>query len=156
MNVFRVCRNRHAGTAFSGEGARLYGARWNPAGVPLVYTSLSLSLAMVELFVHLDAAEQPDDLVTLNAELPVARKSAERIDVSGLPKDWRRVNHPALRKVGAEWALSARSLTLLVPSAVVDGEWNVLVNPAHPDAKLISISKPRPLRLDARMFRNRG
>lgn len=121
----------------------------------MVYTSLSLSLAMVELFVHLDAADQPEDLVTIAAELPVAQESAERIDVSGLPKDWRRVNHPTLQRLGAEWVQSARSLALLVPSAVVDGEWNVLVNPAHPGAKLIAISKPRPLHLDARMFKSR-
>ena len=153
MRVWRICRAAHAGSAFSGEGARLFAARWNPVGAPMVYTSLSLSLAAMEVFVHLDLEEQPEDLVSLAAELPVGESDAERVEMKRLPKDWRRVGHPALRLLGAEWVAAGRSLVLLVPSAVVDGEWNALVNPGHPDAKGIRMEAPRAFRFDARMFR---
>ena len=153
MRVWRLVRERYARTAFSGEGARLYAARWNPAGVPMVYTSTSLSLAVIEIFVHLDPDEQPEDLVSIAAELPVSEADAERVNVKKLPRDWRRVNHPALQKLGAEWAATTRSLVLLVPSAAVDGEWNALVNPRHPDARKIRMEAPKPFQFDARMFR---
>jgi RES domain-containing protein len=153
MRVWRICKGRHVATGFSGEGARRFGARWNPAGIPMVYTSLSLSLAVVETFVHLDIAVEPDDLMSISAELPVDETKAERVAIEVLPPDWRTVNHLALRAIGAEWARARRSLALLVPSVVVDGEWNALVNPEHPDARKIKALEAKPFRFDVRMFR---
>jgi RES domain-containing protein len=155
MKVWRISKLRHAATAFSGEGARLVAGRWNPAGVPMVYTSSSLSLAVVEVFVHLDAAASPD-FVSIAAELPVDKEEMEDQQAAmpaRLPGDWRRIGHPLLRQIGADWIASGRSLALPVPSAVVDGEWNVLINPAHPDAAGITLDAPKPFEFDARMFR---
>jgi RES domain-containing protein len=153
LKVWRICKQRHAATAFSGEGARLFAARWNPAGVPMVYTASSLSLAVVETFVNLDASEDHGTLVSIEATLPLNEADAERVAVRKLPADWRRVNHPHLQALGAEWARSNRSLILLVPSAAVEGEWNALVNPAHPDAAKIRLEKAKPFRFDPRMFK---
>jgi RES domain-containing protein len=153
MRVWRICRERHVATAFSGDGARWFGARWNAAGVPVVYTSLSLSLAVVEMFVHLNVAVEPEDLVSIEAELPGDVLDAERVAIKDLPVDWRLVDHPALRAIGAEWVRSRRSLALLVPSVAVDGEWNALVNPEHPEARKIRVVETKPFRFDARMFR---
>ncbi len=153
MRVWRICPERHVATVFSGEGARRFGARWNPAGVPMVYTSLSLSLAVVEIFVHLDIAVEPDDLWAVTAELPIKEADADRIDIDGLPMDWRALNNSALRTIGADWASSRRSLALLVPSVAVEGEWNALVNPEHPDAQKIKVLDAKPFRLDSRMFK---
>lgn len=153
MLVWRICRERYAADPFSGEGARRYAARWNPAGVPMVYTSLSLSLACIEVFVHLTPDELPEDLVSISAELPVEQSRAHRVELSELPPDWRRLNHPELQALGAAWARSRRSLELLVPSASVDGEWNALLNPAHPEIGQIRIVETRPFRFDSRMFR---
>jgi RES domain-containing protein len=119
----------------------------------MVYTSLSLSLAAIEVFVHLDPAEQPGDLVSLVAELPVVEQEAERVEVASLPRDWRKIGHPALQRIGQQWVRAGRSLALLVPSAATDGEWNVLVNPMHADAGSIRLEAPRPFRFDERMFR---
>ncbi len=152
MRVWRMCKKQFASAAFSGEGTRLFSGRWNPAGVPMVYTSLSLSLAAMEVFVHLEPMTAPHDLVSVEAELPVSEVAAERIEVKWLPKDWRRVDHPVLQRMGAEWVRSGRSLVLLVPSAAVEGEWNALVNAAHPDAAAVRIEAARPFRFDARMF----
>jgi RES domain-containing protein len=119
----------------------------------MVYTSLSLSLAVVEIFVHLEIAAEPDDLWAVTAEVPSVESTANRVRIADLPADWRAVNHPALRTIGADWASSRKSLTLLVPSVAVEGEWNALVNPEHPDAKKIKILDAKPFRLDSRMFK---
>jgi RES domain-containing protein len=155
MKVWRISKRRHAATAFSGEGARIAAGRWNPAGVPMVYTSSSLSLALVEVFVHLDAHEAPD-FVSIAADLPVDEESLENGKQSLrslLPAAWRQIGHPLLRQLGADWIASGRSLAMFVPSAVVDGEWNILINPVHPDAARIRLSQPKPFHFDTRMFK---
>ena len=70
MRIWRICRARFADEAFSGQGARRFGGRWNSPGVPMVYSSSSLALAAMELFVHLEPNQQPDDLVSIAALLP--------------------------------------------------------------------------------------
>ena len=79
MRVWRICRARFAAEAFSGSGARRFGGRWNSPGVPMVYASSSLALAAIELFVHLEPAQQPDDLVAIAASLPKG-EPAQRLD----------------------------------------------------------------------------
>lgn len=155
MKVWRICRARYAASAFSGAGAKLYAARWNPPDVPMVYAATSLALAAVEVFVNLEPLDAPDDLVAIEAELPLLESQCERLEVPVLPRDWKRVNHPVLRRLGADWISSLRSLALIVPSAAVDGDWNVLINPLHPDARKIRAEKPRPFRFDERMFRKK-
>src|SRR6476659_3221266 len=89
--VWRITSTRHAGRAFDGEGARLYGGRWNRPGVPVVYCSATLSLAALEYFVHLEPGLAPS-LVTLAAEIP-ASLAVEIWDIESLPADWR--SYPA-------------------------------------------------------------
>jgi RES domain-containing protein len=150
--LFRICKARYAKSAFSGEGARLYSGRWNHAGIPMVYTSTSLALAALELFVHLDPSQAPDDLVSIAATLPANIKT-ETVDLTALPADWRRIDHSAPRDLGTQWAKSKRSLAFRVPSAVIADEWNVLLNPAHAAFARITVSDPRSFRYDHRMFR---
>ncbi len=152
MQVWRICRALHAATAFSGEGARRFSGRWHPVGVPVVYTSMSLSLAALETFVHLDPLVAPNDLVSLAATLPFEEAACERIPTEKLARDWRRMGNPKLRELGAAWVRSRRSLALLVPSAVVDGEWNALLNPMHPEMPHVSLGSPKPFHFDMRMF----
>jgi RES domain-containing protein len=122
----------------------------------MVYTSTSLALAALELFVHLDPSQAPDDLVSIAATLPPNIKT-ETVDLTtlppALPVDWRRIDHPAPRDLGTAWAKSKRTLALRVPSAVIADEWNVLLNPAHAAFARITVSDPRPFRYDHRMFR---
>ncbi len=131
MEVFRLCKERHA--ALDGEGARLYGGRWNLAGTPLVYTSATLSLAVLEFFVNLDPSLAPDDLVALGIDVPDSLRRRV-VAASGLPRNWRRTPAPeALARLGTLWAESRESAVLQVPSAVVPAESNFLLNPAHRD-----------------------
>jgi RES domain-containing protein len=143
LKVWRLTRKRFADRAFDGEGARLYGGRWNHKGVAVVYCAATLSLAALELFVHLEASEAPDDLVTLVAE-----------DASILPSDWRSYPGPSfLKDLGSTWVRSGRTAVLAVPSVVIPRERNYLLNPAHPDFAKILLREPEPFSFDSRMWK---
>ena len=152
MKVFRICRERFAQDAFTGEGARRFGGRWNTRGVPMVYCSSSLALAAIELFVHLEPNLQPDDLVSIAATLP-AGEPAQQLTPEALPPEWRADDFEPLRNLGDAWIREKTSLALQVPSAPLHSEWNILVNPLHPTIAQIKIHPPRPFHFDARMFR---
>jgi RES domain-containing protein len=152
MLVWRICKAKYAATSFSGEGARPYAGRWNPAGVAMVYTSTSMALACLEFFVHLDPSVAPNDLVSTSATIP-SGLAIEGVRIADLPTDWQATEHPALQILGADWIASQRSLALEVPSVVVEGEWNVLLNPAHPDFDRITLNEPKPWSFDQRMFK---
>jgi RES domain-containing protein len=152
MRVWRICREKYAASAFSGEGARLFAGRWNPRGVAMVYCSTSLALAALELFVHLDPSVAPEDLVATAAEVPGDLESIPRRNIGDLPAGWRATENLALREMGTAWVESGESMALLVPSAIIDEGWNVLLNPAHADFALIRTEPPKPFHFDARMF----
>lgn len=151
--VFRLVKAKHAAHAFDGEGARRFGGRFNPPGVAVVYTAAHLSLAVLELFVHLDPGDAPEDLVSIAARLPPSLGIA-RLEVSDLPADWRSYPAPErLRELGAEWVRAGRTAALTVPSAVVPREENILLNPAHPDFGMIEIGEPEAFSFDPRMWK---
>lgn len=151
MRTWRICRAIYAAEAFSGEGARRFGGRWNSRGVPMVYASTSLALAAIELFVHLEPNQEPDDLVSISATLP-AGEPARRIEPDQLPDDWKSEPGP-LRAIGDQWIRERSTLAIEVPSAALSQEWNVLLNPLHPAVAELKIDVPKPFRFDARMFR---
>lgn len=151
MALWRICRAARGTGAFDGEGARRYPGRWNQKDVAIVYCASSLSLAVLEYFVHVDVDDLPDDLVSIRAELP-DDVHAERVDVSRLPKDWRLAPGPALlQDIGTEWATSMRTVALLVPSAIIPFEHNILVNPRHADMAKLVRGAPEPFVFDPRM-----
>jgi len=151
MRLWRICRQVHAADAFSGDGARLYGGRWNSAGVRVVYTSTSLALAAVETFVNLEPNLRPDDLVSIECVVSDEIKT-QAVAVDSLPRIWNKADE-SLRGVGDTWVRAGKTLALYVPSAAIRGEWNVLINPAHPQFKKIEIREPKPFEFDLRMFR---
>jgi RES domain-containing protein len=152
--VWRITTARRARTAFSGEGARLYGGRWNPKGVPLVYTAESRALAMLEMLVQDEPLRAR--YVIIPATIPDGTV-VERVDVAKLPSDWRTPRRTEdLRAIGAEWAASKRTVVLAAPSAVLPEETNYLLNVRHPDFRRIRVGKPRVLVIDTRLLRRRG
>jgi RES domain-containing protein len=152
MRIWRLCRAPHAAEAFGGEGARRFGGRWNSRGVPMVYASTSLALAAIELFVHLEPGQAPDDLVCISASLPKG-EPARTLQFSDLPPAWWTDSAAAaIRHLGDAWMSGRSSLALLVPSVPIRAEWNVLVNPLHPRMKELQIDPPCPFIFDARMF----
>lgn len=149
---WRICRRLYAAEGATGEGARLYGGRWNSRGVRVVYASTSLALAAVETFVNLEPNLRPADLVSIEGEIPTSVK-IERLDASALPAGWRETRDETLRRFGDVWIRAGRTAALLVPSAAIRGEWNLLLNPRHADFGQIRFLDPQPFEFDLRMFR---
>src|SRR6476469_1127769 len=132
MRVWRVARRVYS--ALDGEGARRAGGRWNSPGMPVVYTSSTLSLSVLELLVHTDPDLIPKDLRAFEIDCP-GSLTIETLDPTTLPSNWRQMpNHPACRALGDAWLKQRRHALLAVPSALVPEELNYLINPAHPDA----------------------
>ena len=151
MQFWRICRRRYATEAASGEGARRFGGRWNSRGVRVVYASTSLSLAAVETFVNMEPNLRPADLVSIEGAIPDAIQTVT-LDVKALPARWYETRDESLHRFGDEWIRDGRSATLLVPSAAIRGEWNVLLNPAHAEFSKIEFRDPKPFEFDVRMF----
>ena len=148
--AWRIAKQKHAKLAFTGEGARLFGGRWNNPGTSIVYTAQSQALAVLEMLVHLDSPELPGKYVLL--EVGIDDSLIEHIDPSRLPKNWRAYPSPArARAIGDEWIVKATSAVLGVPSAIVPTENNFLLNPRHKDFPRLRIGKPMPFRFDSRL-----
>ena len=151
LTVWRMVTARFARSAFSGAGARLYGGRWNRKGVPLVYTSETQSLAVLELLVQDEPLRAR--YVMIEARIPKGMK-IDRIKVEDLPSDWRDMAaREKLRAIGSEWAGKRSAAVLAVPSAVIPSETNYLLNPLHPDFKRIRTGKPERFETDRRLIR---
>lgn len=150
--VWRITRAPYAD--LTGEGAQRYGGRWNPVGVPMVYTSTTVGLAMLETLVHTDSDLLPDDLVLM--EIAVAGLSIEEPAATSLPRGWRSETAGAgPQRFGAAWARQARSALLVLPSSVLPPgapDRNALLNPAHPAAAGAEVRSVTPFVLDGRLL----
>jgi RES domain-containing protein len=149
--AYRIFKTKFAKSWFDGEGAFLYGGRWNSRGTRILYTSDSLSLAALEILVNLNSAE-------LLSSYSYAKVEFEEKDVLPveeivkLPKNWSSSPPPsAVQRIGDEWAVSMQSLVLRVPTSVVPGEFNFLLNVGHPNFSTIRRSKPQLFRFDDRL-----
>src|SRR5215218_8031319 len=152
---WRIVKSRHTGTAFDGEGARLYGGRWNSPGTPMVYTSSTISLAVLEILVHLQEASLLSSYSLISADFDDAL--VERLDHSMLPDGWRTYPAPSdLQRIGDEWVRSQRSVALEVPSVIVESESNYLLNPAHPDFSSVVIGEPELFTFDEHLLAGPG
>jgi RES domain-containing protein len=150
VTVWRLCAAKYGRTAFTGDGARLYGGRWSLSGTALVYAAESRALTVVEVLANVDDVETLFDVawVLIPADVPV--ELIER--PSRLPDNWRDFPHPLeTQTLGMEWVRTKRSAVLRVPSAVVPGEWNYLLNPAHEHFKRIEIGPPESFAFDPRI-----
>jgi len=155
MLVYRIATSKHI-KDLSGEGARLHGGRWNHRGTAIIYTSESRSLATVELLVHVSLSYAPTDLKMATIEVP-DEPAPEVVEVAALPPNWRGFPAPPeLADLGTSWARSGRSVLLRVPSAVVEHEKNILINPAHPDIARVALTKVEDFLLDRRLAGTKG
>ena len=119
----------------------------------MVYTSMTLSLAALEYFVHLEPPGAPDDLVAVPAEIPDG-VSRVWVDPSELPRKWRRYPAPeTLADLGTRWARTGGTAVLIVPSAIIPAESNYLINPRHPDFSRIRVGQAERFSFDPRMWK---
>ncbi|MCL1060781.1 RES family NAD+ phosphorylase [Shewanella benthica] len=131
ITIYRIVKKKWAGNAFDGEGARLYGGRWNSRGQSCVYLAGSESLAILEILVHLDNARQITHYALFSVELD--EKDIMLLDHDSLPHNWQEDPAPAdTADLGDEWLSSQSSLALCVPSSIVTRERNFLLNVDHP------------------------
>lgn len=150
MRVWRITRRKY--TALDGEGARLNGGRWNREGVAVVYTSATLSLAALEYLVHVDVEDVPDDLVALEIEVPDDAPAAA-VSLDELGADWNTADeHPDCLEAGDARIGRGEALSLRVPSAVIPWEFNVLLNPRHPEAARMEVVSTRDFSFDRRLI----
>jgi RES domain-containing protein len=148
---FRIVKSRYAQSAFDGEGARIYGGRWNSPGLRMVYTADSRALAILEMVVHLGKAEFLHSYSLCVAHFDEAM--VESLDRSKLGDNWR--DHPSppeLRSIGDAWVQNQTSAVLEVPSVIVEDESNYLINPVHPDFASMTIGEPGPFSFDRRLL----
>lgn len=152
LRAWRIVKAKHASTAFTGDGAKQFGGRWNSVGVPMIYVSGSISLAMLEIQVHVELPELLEKYALI--EVGFAKGLMKPLDLSTLPRTWDQTPPPVLlQQVGDVWAASGDSAVLRVPSAIVPTEFNYLLSPAHPDFPKVSIGPIHAFRFDARLAR---
>jgi len=153
--VYRIQKQRFIDTMLSGEGARLYGGRWNPEGVPLVYTSASPELALLETLVHLDGTPLSDLPPYVQVTIALPDNSVEIIAETELPPDWREQPAPdyLARFLLPRLRPDSPYLGFAVPSVVLAGSptRNVLLNPLHPLMQQVQLAAVAPLNFDSRL-----
>lgn len=149
--AWRITKAKHATNAFDGEGARLYGSRWSTPGTRMAFASESLSLATLEIVVHLQNSSPLASYVVFTVEFP--EDLVRDLDLRLLPKNWRSFPAPQqTREIGDDWIKSNSGVLLRVPSAIVTHEHNFLINPAHHDFPKLIFHGPLSFDVDARVF----
>ena len=136
----------------SGSGTRLFGGRWSSKGKPGVYLASSRALAVLEVLVHLQPLFIPDNYCLVEIEVP--GNSIEHANISHLPSNWNDVSPPVeIKKIGDDFLLRKKRLMLKLPSAIVQSEFNFLVNPLHQDMQKVKVIKQEPFSFDERLIR---
>jgi RES domain-containing protein len=152
MQVFRLARKKYP-VELSGKGASISGARWNSKGTEIIYCAQNRALAMAEVLVHLSLAVLPNDFVMLTIEIP-DDIFIEALDYKKLNIDWNvfpcTFETPLL---GDDFIRKNEACVLKVPSAVVKGDFNFLINPYHADFYKIKIIEQVDFPFDKRIFK---
>lgn len=150
MFAFRIAKSKYV-EDLSGEGARIYGGRWNQKGTSAVYLSENRALATVEYLVHISLAVMPADLRIAEIFIPDDSETHE-VQIETLPEDWATYPPPsALKEIGEDWIRRNNALLMRAPSAVVRGEYNLLMNPKHDQARNVTIVSIDPMEIDERL-----
>jgi RES domain-containing protein len=151
ITAWRITKREYASDAFSGDGAALYAGRWHSEGTRVVYTAETISLATLEILVHLRERRRIPDYSIIPCYFPEA--VVEELDVTKLPANWAAaISPPELRRFGDRWATDRVSAVLKVPSAVTQVEFNYLLNPEHPDFRSIDVGELRSFHMDVRLY----
>jgi RES domain-containing protein len=153
VRVWRIASA--ANETLDGKGARRYGSRWTPKGLPAIFASATLSLAALERFVNTDSDLEPEDLVGISVDIATSI-AIESVGVADLPPDWRTYPAPlALATIGERWLRESRSGVLSVPSVIIPTELHFILNPTHEDFRKVVINPSEPFSFDPRMWKTR-
>lgn len=148
MLVYRISRTRYA-SDLSGEGARLFGGRWNRKGLPCLYTASSISLAVLEFSVHTTLDELPRALSLATIKIP---DEFHELKLQDLPGDWNTFPSPSsVRDLGSSLLEEGRHMVIRVPSTVVPREYNYIINPLHPQVRQVKLVSLEDFVFDVRI-----
>jgi RES domain-containing protein len=153
VTTYRICKTKHATTWFDGEGAFRFGGRWNSLGTRILYTAGSLSLAALEMLVHLN-----DEEILLSYSFAAAEFDESLIlpveEFRALPENWSASPPPLeIQRIGDEWARTEASVVLKVPTSVLPVEFNYLINVEHRKFSKVQLSKPQTFTFDKRLYK---
>jgi RES domain-containing protein len=152
MEAYRLSRERYA-SPLSGKGAAIKGARWNSVGVEMIYTASNRSLAMAEVAVHFTWATLPVDYMMITIFLP-DDISLLKVNIRDLPANWNTFPHPvSTQAIGDKFITDNKFCVLQIPSVVTQGDYNLLINPNHPDFAGIKIIAIENFPFDRRIFK---
>jgi RES domain-containing protein len=155
LTVFRLGKRTYRDQLFSGQGGLYASGRWTSRGRPIVYTSASISLAVLEYTVNYRRRGWVPATVLGRVVIPASVR-VETISTKALPTNWFAADPPPqLQRIGGEWLERGETAVLRVPSAIVTEEWNYLLNPLHGDLRKLRISPPEPFSFDQRVARSR-
>jgi RES domain-containing protein len=150
-HVYRLVRTDRAGEVLTGEGARLYGGRWNPQGYPVVYASESRALAVLEAFVHLTLEARAMRFLLYALELPRGVKLERYAPGSRSRRPRASVSS---REAGRAWLDAGETLALVVPSVIVPQETNCVLNARHPRFADVTVAQTEPFSFDERLWKH--
>ena len=151
LTGWRIVPEDQAATALDGEGARLYGGRWNSVGVAMVYASEHKSLAALEVRVHINTTRKLKRYKCFTFAFD--EKLMKVFPVGSLPRDWQQEPPPpSLQQFGDAWVRAADSPILAVPSVIIPNERNYLLNPKHPEFAKIKVGKSEDFAFDPRLL----
>jgi RES domain-containing protein len=146
MLIYRITSTRYTND-LSGEGAKIYGGRWNHVGTPCIYAAATRALALLELTVHVKMHLIPLDLSFVTIEVP--DHSTKIYKPSQLPVDWKSFPHPkTTRDFGTDFLNANKFLIYQLPSVVVEEEMNYIINPGHPDIKMVEVKEVKGYQYD--------
>ena len=149
MMLFRFCKEQYYND-ISGEGAKLRGGRWNSVGLPVVYTSTTISLSLLELLIYNASYDELQNNYLMKIETPgIPEDSITSINVK---KQWQK-DIGYSRFIGDSFLSTRKNIVLKVPSAIIPEEYNIIINPLHPDFKKIKIIGSSPFEFDSRLFK---
>jgi RES domain-containing protein len=151
MIVFRLSKSKFSAD-LSGKGAEKSGGRWNSKGTAVVYTSESRALCTTEIAVHTPLGNLPFDYVLVTIEIP---DDIHIIIISNneIPASWNTIPHShETQEIGDNFVQEGKSAVLKVPSVVVQGDYNYIINPGHPEAAKIKIKSIELFNFDERLF----
>lgn len=152
MLLYRIGSTRYANDLV-GEGAKLNGGRWNHIGTPCIYAAESRALALLEYTAHAKIHLIPRALSMVTFQVP--DHSIKTFTISQLPGNWKQFPHPLeARDYGTKFLKDNKFLLYRLPSVVIEEEMNVIINPSHPDIKLIKIIEVKDYSYDLRLKTN--
>lgn len=152
MKIHRISHHRWRTEFWTGNGGIDNDGRWNTKGHRVIYASESRALSTLETLVHENRLSRLKEFCLGDGDVP--DEFIQVLDIKSLPEDWRNPAYdPGTQAIGDKWLEEKKDLAMKVPSAVIPEEWDVLINPEHPNFKKITARSPKLLNIDPRLCR---